>query len=94
MSFYSTFSACQATEMTVRKQEEGEYEYASYHHGSKPASGDKHVEPAVLVQSLNGEEAGNDERASTFGSQVPLCQGDGQGPALIWRGGRGYAQKA
>jgi hypothetical protein len=44
------------------KEEEGEYEWASYHHGVKPEgeSQEVHVEPAVLYQSLG-------EVSSTYG---------------------------
>lgn len=77
------------------EEEEGEYEWATYHHGTEPASEEGHVEPAILIQPLlNGEEAGNGERATTFGSQVPLCQAEGQGPcAHLARGGEGTHKK-
>jgi hypothetical protein len=52
------------------------------------------VEPAILVHPLNGEEAGNGEGATTLGSQVPLCQADGQEPcAHLARGGEGTHKK-
>jgi hypothetical protein len=57
-------------------QEEGGYgyEYISDHHGSGNGKEEHHIEPAVLVQSLSGEEASNGEGATTFGSPVPLCE--------------------
>jgi RHS repeat-associated protein len=46
------------------EEEEGGYEYASYHHGAMPGSEEGHVEMAVLVQPLGGEESeGNGENA-------------------------------
>ncbi len=65
--------------------EEGEYEYAVYQHGQDEA----HVEPAVLVQPLNGK-VGRGEEAGTLGSAVPLCKAGSEGPcASPARGGEG-----
>jgi hypothetical protein len=70
-------------------QEEGEYEYASWQHGAKPESGEPHIEPAILVQPLNGE-AGKGEEAATLGSAAPLCKAGSEGPcARPARGGEG-----
>jgi hypothetical protein len=43
-------------------QEEGEYEYAAYHHGAESGGEEAHVEEAVLVQPLAPEGV------------VPLCE--------------------
>jgi RHS repeat-associated protein len=59
-------------------EEEGEYEYASYHQGSKPESEEGHVEAAVLVQPLDDEASG--EGATALGSAVPLCKAGSEGP--------------
>jgi hypothetical protein len=45
-------------------EEEGEYEYASYHQGAKPESGEGHVEPAVLYQPLGGGEEDGSKQGS------------------------------
>ena len=66
-------------------EEESEYEYAAYKHGRDEA----HVEPAVLVQPLNGE-VGEGEEAGTLGSAVPLCKAGSEAPcASPVRGGEG-----
>jgi RHS repeat-associated protein len=57
-------------------EEEGGYEYISDHGGKE----EHHVEPAILVQSLSGEESGSGEGATTFGSPVPLCEAGSEGP--------------
>jgi hypothetical protein len=59
-------------------QEEGEYEWVS-DHGGKPGSEEQQIEPAILVQPLNGE-AGKGEEAATLGSAVPFCEGGSKGP--------------
>jgi RHS repeat-associated protein len=76
------------------EEEEGEYEYISNHQAGENGKEEAHVEPAVLIQPLNGEEADNGEHATTFGSQVPLCQADRQEPcAHLARGGEGTHKK-
>ena len=76
------------------EEEEGEYEYASYHQGEKTESGEGQMESAVLVQSLNREEAGNGEGTATLDSAVPLCKADLEGPcthdARLRRGAKCY----
>jgi RHS repeat-associated protein len=73
-------------------EEEGEYggyEYASDHSGRKGGQEEVHVEPAILVQPLNGE-AGEGEEAATLGSAVPLCKAGSEGRcARPARGGEG-----
>jgi hypothetical protein len=55
-------------------QEEGEYEYASYHTG--PESGvEPDLDSGVLYQPLEGKVSG-----STAGSTVPLCEAVANGP--------------
>jgi|SRR5580692_1099423 hypothetical protein len=71
-------------------EEEGSEEYASDHQGTKPASEEHHVEPAVLVQPLGGE--GADEGVTLSGSAVPLCKAGSEGPcARDAKGGPGAA---
>ena len=72
------------------EEEEGGYEYASYHHGGKPESEEGHVEDAVLVQSLSGEEAGNGEGGTALGSMVPLCKAGSEGPCARDAGENDY----
>lgn len=60
--------------------EEEEYEYASYHQGEKSVNQEGHIELAVLVQPLNGEEAGGSKGANTIGSTVPFCKVGSEGP--------------
>jgi hypothetical protein len=52
--------------------------------GPTPKSEEAHIEPALLVQPLNGEagqeEAGSGKGATTFGSPVPLCVAGLEGP--------------
>lgn len=55
-----------------RRQEEDEYEYASYKHGAETGEPEAHLETGVLYQSL-GEAAGESEAGSTLGFVVPLC---------------------
>jgi len=74
----------------VGKEEEGEYEYISNYHGAENGKGEAHIEPAVLYQPLNGEEAGMGGEAATLGSAVPLCKAGAEGPcARPARGGEG-----
>lgn len=56
-------------------EEEGEYEYASYHHGE---SGDEEHQlgSGVLYQPLDGETTSDGTTSST----VPLCEAVVQGP--------------
>jgi RHS repeat-associated protein len=71
-------------------EEEGEYEYASWQHGGKPGNEEAHVEPAILLQPLSGEEAGKGDEAATLGSAAPLCKAGAEGPcARPARGGEG-----
>src|SRR5271154_2001536 len=73
----------------VWKEEESGYEYATWQRGGQPESGEPHIEPAILVQPLNGE-AGKREEAATLGSAVPLCKVGSEGPcARRARGGEG-----
>jgi RHS repeat-associated protein len=62
------------------EEEEEGYEEVSYHHRSRPESEEWHVESGVLVQPLNGEEAGNGKGGATLGSTVPLCKAGVEGP--------------
>jgi RHS repeat-associated protein len=63
------------------EEEEGEYEYASYHHGTKPESEEGHVEAAVLYQPLQEAPSSSEATPGTKASQdttagsspVPLC---------------------
>jgi RHS repeat-associated protein len=72
-------------------EEEGGYEYAAYHtaHGAKPeGSEEHHAEPAILVQPLGGEAAG--ESTTRLGSTIPLCTAGSERPcARDARGGEG-----
>jgi RHS repeat-associated protein len=71
-------------------EEEGGYEYASWQHGGKPGNEEAHVEPAILLQPLSGEEAGKGDEAATLGSAAPLCKAGAEGPcARPARGGEG-----
>jgi hypothetical protein len=54
-------------------QEEGEYEYASYHPGAKPAGEEAHVEEGLLYQPLG--EAGEGQATAGAGGAVRLCEG-------------------
>jgi hypothetical protein len=46
-------------------QEEGGYEYASYHHVAESGKEEHHIEPAILFQSLDDASAAN----SFFGGE-------------------------
>jgi RHS repeat-associated protein len=63
-------------------EEEGEeWEYTSYHKGAKPGHEEAHVEPALLVSPMNGQETSDSgEGATTYGSAAPLCKVGSQGP--------------
>ncbi len=76
---------------TGQTEEEGEYEYATYHHGAKPESQEAHLEPALLLQPLTSEEAAAGNESSTaLGSAIPLCRAGSEGPcARLARGGEG-----
>jgi hypothetical protein len=54
------------------KEEAEEWEYASYHHGGKPAGEEAHVEEGQLVQPLNTTEASGEKEGQR--ESVPLCQ--------------------
>jgi RHS repeat-associated protein len=73
-------------------EEEGEeWEYVSYKRGGKPGQEEAHVEPALLVQPLNSEEADSGESATMAGSVVPLCKAGTVGPCTRDAGGfRGH----
>ncbi len=73
------------------EEEEGGYEYASYQHGTKPESGEGHVESATLYQSLDEEERGSEEGSGSVGDgfRIPVkggcnrreqsgCKGNGE----------------
>jgi hypothetical protein len=67
----------------LRTQEEGENEYASYHHGAKPESTEAHLQSGVLYQSLGEateKHEGSGEAESALGSVVPFCTSNSQGP--------------
>jgi len=69
-------------------EEEGGYEWASYHHGTKPASEEHHIEPAILVQPLNSKESGatgEDKGISPLCDQSSLAEGC----TVFARGGEG-----
>ncbi len=71
------------------EEEEGGYEYISDHGGTKGGKEETHIEPAILVQPLNGE-AGKGEETATLGSAVPLCKAGSEGPCgRLARGGEG-----
>jgi RHS repeat-associated protein len=55
-------------------EEEGEYEYASYQHGSENGEEEAHIEPAVLYQSLEPEAYGRRQGA------LRLCGTGSTGP--------------
>lgn len=66
-------------------QEEGEYEYASYHPHAENGKEETHVEPAVLYQplpqpSLVHEDDG--EQAGLTHLLVPLCRAGSDGPCV------------
>ncbi|HEY5342928.1 MAG TPA: RHS repeat-associated core domain-containing protein, partial [Solirubrobacteraceae bacterium] len=61
-------------------EEEGEYEYASYHHGAESGKEEAHAESAVLYQPLTGGESGSSEGVGTLGLTVPLCKAGVEGP--------------
>jgi hypothetical protein len=66
-------------------EEEGGYEYASYHQGTGSAHEEGRMEPAVLYQPLSGEGAG--EGASLLGSAIALCKAGAEGPCAdleVW----------
>jgi hypothetical protein len=69
---------------TVSRREEGEYENASYHPHVENGKEEAHVEPAILVQPLSGEEASGSE--SGLGV-VPLCEAASDGPCARDSGG-------
>ncbi len=81
-------------------EEEDEYEYASYHHGTKAGRGEAHTEPALLVQPFvtTGEGMGN---WLGVGSRVPVKGGaecfSGSGCArkdrALRRGGSGQTEE-
>jgi hypothetical protein len=56
------------------KEEEGEYEEASYQPGSQAGKQEARVAPTLLVQPLITETAGEKE-GQQDGSVVRLCQG-------------------
>jgi hypothetical protein len=68
--------------VSQQTQEEGGYEEAAYHQGTGSAHEEAHVEPAILVQSLSGEE-GAGEGTSPFGSALPLCKAGVEGPCTL-----------
>jgi hypothetical protein len=57
----------------VQEEEEGEYEYASYHHGGESGKEEAHVEPAILYQPLP-EESGEASEGSG-GTMTPVKGG-------------------
>jgi hypothetical protein len=57
-------------------QEEGEYEYASYHQHAESGNEEHHLESGVLYQPLGAEAASNGTTSST----VPLCEAVANGP--------------
>jgi len=66
-------------------EEEGEYEYASYHQGAKEGHAEARIEPAVLYQPLR--EATSGEAGGALGLTVPLCKAGLEGPcarATTW----------
>ncbi len=70
-------------------EEEDEYVYISDLQGAGLRHRETHVEPTILVQSLD-DEAGQGEEATTLGSAVPLCKAGFEGPcARPTRGGEG-----
>ena len=75
--------------MSQRYEEEGEYEYAAYHQageGGQVRKQEARVEPAVLVQPLTADAAG-EKKGQQGGSVVRLCQGAAGG-----RGSQGRAR--
>jgi hypothetical protein len=64
--------------VTHAPQEEGDYEYISEQQGGTQGK-EAHIEPAVLYEPLNEEEASDGEGATMLGSQVPLCQAGSEG---------------
>jgi hypothetical protein len=57
-------------------QEEGEYEYAAYHHSGESGTEEHHIETGVLYQPLGGEATANGTTSST----MPLCEAVAEGP--------------
>jgi RHS repeat-associated protein len=71
-------------------EEEGEYEYASDHHGSTGSNEEAHVEPAILVQPLVSQtHVGEGEQAEV--GAVPLCEGGATGACSRDAGGIGHS---
>jgi RHS repeat-associated protein len=59
-------------------EEEGEYEYVSYHHGVAGREEAAHAEGGVLYQPLGSQGAG--EGTTLLGSVIPLCAASSEGP--------------
>ncbi|HEY2142043.1 MAG TPA: RHS repeat-associated core domain-containing protein [Solirubrobacteraceae bacterium] len=71
--------------------EEGSYEYASNHPGQKSVGEETRIEPALLIQPLTSEEAGNGGGTTIPSSTVPLCKAGIEGPCTRDAGGfRGH----
>ncbi len=60
-------------------EEEGEYEYASYHHGNEDGKQEVQAEPAILLQPLIGEES-DSEYTTALNSNTLLCKHGQSGP--------------
>jgi RHS repeat-associated protein len=77
-------------------EEEGEYEYVSDRHDAEGGQEEHHIEPAILVQPLSGEDEQNTgqllevkggpggeaagESTTRLGSTIPLCTAGSEGP--------------
>jgi hypothetical protein len=56
-------------------EEEGSYEYASDHQGTKSAKEEPHVEPAILVQPLEAEAGEGGDGGESEGFLIPVAGG-------------------
>ncbi len=74
-------------------EEEGEYEYISNDHGPKPRNEKAHVESAILVQPLSGEDEQGDQLHEVKGGPG-ICQGHCKRAHQIWShaGGSGRVE--
>jgi hypothetical protein len=71
-------------------EEEGEYEYASYHPHAENGKEEHHLESGVLYQPLQGTITGSNEDEPSEASRALVMGGCPSREAPCWKGRRGY----